>query len=75
MKLTADTVAFILLGLLSIMFGFWAHGREDQLLEDDALDDDEHEYRSGELRRGALALLVFGGILVVAGVTLLFVPH
>lgn len=75
MRLTADTVAFILLGLLSIGFGVWAHGREDQLLEDDALDADEHEYRSGQLRRGALSLLVFGAILVITGVTLLFVRH
>ena len=75
MRVTADTIAFILLGVLSLAFGLWSRGRVDQLLDDDALDDDEHEYQSDVLGRGSITLMVAGIILLCTGVTLLFVRH
>lgn len=75
MKVTADTVAFIILGALSLAFGLWSRGRVDDLLEDDPLSDEEHEFRSGVLSRGAVTLMVAGVILLITGVTLLFVRH
>jgi hypothetical protein len=75
MEVTADTIAFIVLGVLSFGFGLWSRGRSDQLLDDDALDDDEHEYQSDILGRGSITLMVAGIILLGTGVTLLFVRH
>ncbi len=75
MRVTADTIAFIVLGVLSFGFGLWSRGRVDQLLDDDALDDDEHEYQSDILGRGSITLMVAGVILVGTGVALLFIRH
>ena len=75
MKVTADTVMFITLGVLSVAFGLWSRGRVDQLLEDDPLTDDEYEYRSTQLHRGVITLIVVGCVLIITGVTLLFVRH
>jgi hypothetical protein len=75
MKVTVDTIAYIVLGVLSLGFGLWSRGRVDQLLDDDALDDDEHEYQSDILGRGSITLIIVGIILIGTGVTLLFVRH
>ena len=75
MNVTADSVGFIVLGVLSLSFGLWSRGQVDALLDDDPLSEDEHEFRSGVLARGAVTLMVVGVILIIAGVTLLFVRH
>lgn len=75
MKVTADVIAFIVLGALSLGFGLWSRGRVDQLLDDDALDDDEHEYQSDILGRGSITLIVAGIILLITGVILLNTRH
>jgi hypothetical protein len=75
MKVTADTIAFIVLGAMSLAFGLWSRGRVDELLEDDPLSDEEHEFRSGVLNRGSVTLIVAGIVLLITGVTLLFVRH
>jgi hypothetical protein len=63
------------LGVLSLGFGLWSRGRADQLLDDDALDDEEHEYQSDMLGRGSITLIVAGIILLGTGATLLFIRH
>jgi len=75
MRVTVDTIAYIVLGALSLGFGLWSRGRVDQILDDDALDDEEHEYQSDILGRGAITLVVVGIILIGTGITLLFVRH
>jgi hypothetical protein len=75
MRFTPESVSFVVLGALSIAFGLWSRGRVDELLDDDPLSDEEHEYRSDMMRRGALTTLVVGTILIVTGVTLSFMRY
>ncbi len=75
MRFTPETIVFIVLGVLSIAFGLWSRGRVDQLLDDDALDDEEQEYRGDMMRRGTITLLAVGSVLVITGVTLSFMRY
>jgi len=75
MRITPETVVFIVLGALSVAFGLWSRGRVDALLDDDVLSDDEHEYRADMMRRGTITLLAVGSVLIVTGVTLSFMRY
>jgi uncharacterized membrane protein HdeD (DUF308 family) len=75
MRFTPEAISFVVLGALSIAFGLWARGRVDELLDDDPLSDEEHEYRSDVMNRGAVTTLVVGAILIITGVTLSFMRY
>jgi hypothetical protein len=70
----ALVIAFVILGVLLIGFGWWGRDRVDSLLVDtrmgDRLDDDEHEYRASMLQRGVASMFIVGGILVAAAIGL-----
>jgi hypothetical protein len=70
MNFTTDAISFLVLGALILTFGLWARGREDQLLEEDSLDEDEHEYRAHGLRVGVVTMFAVGVGFIVAGIAL-----
>ena len=74
----ADILAYVwafgILGVLTLILGFYLHGRIDRLADDPnlpgRLSDDERGYRESQFSTGVLTLYVAGAALVLAALGL-----
>lgn len=66
--------AFAILGVLTLVVGFWARDRIDGMIDDpklpDRLSEDERDYRGSQLATGVLTMFVVGTVLLVAALVL-----
>lgn len=66
--------AFGILGALTLVLGYYLHGRIDGLIDDpnlpNRLSEDEREHRASQYGTGVLTLYVAGAVLVLAALGL-----